>query len=577
MVVRVFPALLVLALVSRASAFNSIFDEPIDFGARVFRDPNPPVPTKPDFTGNFHVKGTIHIPYAEIEEPFEAWRSVENKNDSKSRIDYYNGIMKTYQLEHPGKDFPYGTSRKVIWTTVGSVDVPTLGCFQVNGTKDANVRVQTVIPDLEGYALVKKGVLLDGEKCDLWRNVTSFGAKTNTYSFWVSRSDTASRHYIPKRFEMRGFNSLLGSHYDHYIIDYDSFDHSNPDETVFEVPANVSQCRNFPGPGKMHEMNPIGELILGSDHSRHEDDFSDFKRTHGKSYSSGEEHERRLSHYKQNARFIESFNRRGKTFTLAANHLMDLTPDELKVMRGRIATKGYNGGLPHMYSKEDLKSVPGFWDWRYLGAVTPVKDQSICGSCWSFGTTGHLEGAYFLKTGKLVRLSQQALIDCSWQFENNGCDGGEDFRAYEWMMKEGGIPTADSYGPYMGADGKCHARDAEVEKVGKIYGYVNVSSGDQEALKLAIFQQGPISVAIDASQRTFSFYSNGVFYEDKCKNGSDDLDHAVLAVGYGELKGEPYWLVKNSWSTYWGNDGYILMSMKNNNCGVATEPTFVVM
>ena len=94
--------------------------------------------------------------------------------------------------------------------------------------------------------------------------------------------------------------------------------------------------------------------------------------------------------------------------------------------------------------------------------VTPVKDQSVCGSCWSFGTVGTLEGANFLATGNLVPLSQQALVDCSWGFGNNGCDGGEDFRVYQFMMKHGGIPTADSYGRYLGADGFCHMNDPDV-------------------------------------------------------------------------------------------------------------------
>ena len=121
---------------------------------------------------------------------------------------------------------------------------------------------------------------------------------------------------------------------------------------------------------------------------------------------------------------------------------------------------------------------------RLYGAVTPVKDQSVCGSCWSFGSVGSLEGTLYLNTNKLVRLSQQALIDCSWGFGNNGCDGGEDFRVYQWMMKHGGIPTEDSYGPYLGQDGYCHLNDSSVGL--KIKGWVNVTSGSVDALKVKI-------------------------------------------------------------------------------------------
>jgi len=101
-------------------------------------------------------------------------------------------------------------------------------------------------------------------------------------------------------------------------------------------------------------------------------------------------------------------------------------------LRGKQRSTGLNGGLPFHYSPEDVKSLPDQMDWRLYGAVSSVKDQAVCGSCWSFGTVGTLEGSLFLKTGKLTRLSQQALVDCSWGFGNNGCDGGEDFRVYEW-------------------------------------------------------------------------------------------------------------------------------------------------
>lgn len=143
------------------------------------------------------------------------------------------------------------------------------------------------------------------------------------------------------------------------------------------------------------------------------------------------------------------------------------------------------------------------------------------------GTVGTIEGTYFLNNGgNLVRLSQQALVDCSWGYGNNGCDGGEDFRAYQWMMKVGGIPTEESYGGYLGQDGYCHVDNATL--VAPITGFVNVTSNNENAFKVAIFKSGPLSVAIDASKRSFTFYSHGVFYEETCGNKMEQLDHAVL-------------------------------------------------
>lgn len=141
---------------------------------------------------------------------------------------------------------------------------------------------------------------------------------------------------------------------------------------------------------------------------------------------------------------------------------------------------------------------------------------------FKIGSTGTLEGAYFVKTGKLLKLSQQQLIDCSWNELNNGCDGGEDFRSYEYIMKAGGIATEDDYGHYLGVDGKCH--DRTTKKSVKISGFYNVTS-NPEALKVAMYRYGPLSIAIDASQKTFTFYSHGVYYDPKCS--STDLDHSV--------------------------------------------------
>lgn len=152
---------------------------------------------------------------------------------------------------------------------------------------------------------------------------------------------------------------------------------------------------------------------------------------------------------------------------------------------------------------------------------------------------------------------------------------GEDFRAYDWIIKHGGISLEESYGQYLQADGYCHFQNATVGA--QLTGYVNITPYDPVALKTALVNEGPISIAIDAAHKSFVFYASGVFYEPECKNKPDDLDHAVLLVGYGTLYGEPYWLVKNSWSTYWGNDGYVLMSQKDNNCGVMTQTTYPIV
>jgi len=321
--------------------------------------------------------------------------------------------------------------------------------------------------------------------------------------------------------------------------------------------------------------NPMNEIVRfhPSEENPVHTLFSDFVSHFGKTYKSSVERAARQQVFHKNLRLVNSVNRQHKGYTLAMNHHGDRSHDEyLSLLNTQRPPQ--NNGASRNHVSQHTEDLPSSLDWRDKGAVTPVKDQGVCGSCWSFGAAQTIEGSLFVQTGKLVRLSSQALVDCSWYQGNTGCDGGLDFQGYQWMMKVNGgqIPTEESY-PYLMVNGLCHADRAEYGAT--ITGYVNVTSGDNSALQDALYSQGPISVSIDASQDDFSFYSSGVYYNPNCKNGMNDLDHTVLAVGYGTENGQDYWIIKNSWSTHWGDEGYVKMSMLNNNCGVSTTPTYV--
>ncbi|XP_062521536.1 digestive cysteine proteinase 1-like [Corticium candelabrum] len=465
---------------------------------------------------------------------------------------------------------PYGFTYSIVPQTS---KMNYMACFGTEGTKDEPVdSIQTILPDTTNYTVVGP-VLYNDQNLTMYKWEETRGYKKNTYKLIVATVFTSS---IPVHLHFLGFDWIFGSHYDEYEFFYDEFNLGIeiPEET-FNVPEGL-KCQDFPGPGSQQHLNtvtnPISELL--HDSGEVDNEFEKFKTTHGKSYHDPKEHEARKANFRHNFRFIHSTNRQGRSFKVAVNHLADTNQDERRRMRGYRYT-GPNNGLPFTLTEEMVQALPASLDWRLIGAVTPVKDQGICGSCWSFGTAETIEGALFLhkKRTMMVELSQQNLMDCTWQYGNNGCDGGEEWRAYEWIMANGGIATADSYGPYLMADGRCHFKNATVGT--KIASYVNVTSGNATALMAALFHYGPVAVDIDASHMTFSFYSSGVYYDPKCMNGIDQLDHSVLAVGYGTLYGEGYWLVKNSWSNHWGDAGYVLMSMKDNNCGVATSPTYV--
>jgi len=211
-------------------------------------------------------------------------------------------------------------------------------------------------------------------------------------------------------------------------------------------------------------------------------------------------------------------------------------------------------------------------DWREKGVVTGVKNQEQCGSCWAFSATGAVEGAWAIKYGakKLVSLSEQNLIDCSGDYGNYGCDGGLMDNAFEYIFQNRGIDTEDSY-PYTGVDGSCKYSANSVGA--SVYSYADVNPGSERELTNAIGTAGPVSVAIDASQASFQFYSSGVYFEPSCS--SYQLDHGVLAVGYGSQNSQDFYIVKNSWGPEWGSNGYILMARnKHNNCGIASAASY---
>jgi len=204
-------------------------------------------------------------------------------------------------------------------------------------------------------------------------------------------------------------------------------------------------------------------------------------------------------------------------------------------------------------------ALPKEVDWVKSGAVTPVKDQGQCGSCWSFSTTGALEGAYFNKYGKLESFSEQQLVDCD-TYRNggrdHGCKGGLMDNAFSWIEKNGGLCSEDEY-PYVSGttktEGTCQVA-CDINTKSRITAFVDVLPSSDEAMMSALAKQ-PVSIAIEADQKEFQLYKSGVF-TGTC---GTNLDHGVLAVGYGTLSGVDYYKVKNSWSASWGQDGYILL------------------
>jgi len=305
-----------------------------------------------------------------------------------------------------------------------------------------------------------------------------------------------------------------------------------------------------------------------------EEEWERWQKQHNRKYGSVEEERMRLKIFTENKAKVERHNRlaeEGKlSFFLALNRFGDMLSVEVASMMNGYR-KGNGSSAAQFLRQAHLTSLPEHVDWRDAGAVTPVKDQGMCGSCWAFASTGALEGMHQRSKGKLVSLSEQQLVDCSTDWGNQGCNGGEPEAAYSYVTEVGGIDTERSY-LYEGEDDICRFQSQRVGA--KEHGHISVRTGDELALKEAVATQGPCSLAIDASHSSFHLYSHGIYREPQCDSGL--LDHAVLAIGYGTVEGEgDYWLVKNSWGPGWGEGGFVRIAREEDNmCGVASQAAY---
>ncbi|KAI2655168.1 Cathepsin S [Labeo rohita] len=301
-----------------------------------------------------------------------------------------------------------------------------------------------------------------------------------------------------------------------------------------------------------------------------------WKKTHNKFYSSKDEELGRRELWERNLELITIHNLEASmglhSYDLSMNHMGDMTTEEILQL---LATTR----IPPDFKRQTAEfvgssgaPVPNSVDWRAKGYVTSVKDQGQCLSCWAFSAVGALEGQLMKTTGKLVDLSPQNLVDCAPSYQNKGCNTGSMTKAFEYVINNGGI-NSESFYPYKGVQGPCRYNPSK--RAAKCTNYYIVRQGDEEALKQAVANTGPISVAIDASRPQFQFYHSGVYNDPSYTNKSN---HAVLVVGYGGHAGQDFWLVKNSWGIHFGNGGYIHMARNQNNmCGIASYATYPVM
>jgi len=310
------------------------------------------------------------------------------------------------------------------------------------------------------------------------------------------------------------------------------------------------------------------------------DDFEDFNARYGKTYNNADvaTYEAVRATYEANMQKVAEQNAKDQSLKFGENQFADLTVEQYNVEAGfgnrpteLMGNQPYLG--VHVQGDEALADSI---DWRAQGAVTPVKDQGGCGSCWAFSAIGAIESAWIIAGGARISMSEQQILDCD---RNVGCKGGSALFA---LAYESGVDVCSqkSY-PYKAKEGSCKSGCTVAMPAGSIIGVrrLNLSGTATASQMMSAIQQQPVSVSVSGGQESFKLYKSGVL-SSGCGGA---LNHATVVVGYGNLVyqnslgvsiSEGYWLVKNSWGKTWGQDGYIMISQSGNTCGILSAPVY---
>ncbi|CAD5205991.1 unnamed protein product [Bursaphelenchus okinawaensis] len=301
--------------------------------------------------------------------------------------------------------------------------------------------------------------------------------------------------------------------------------------------------------------------------------FQSFAETHQKTYTSVEEAHERFQIYKSNHLQLQVYQQVEQgTAQYGETQFMDLTPEEFRTQVLSNINAAEVAPVKRLTVDElaNLEvTLPTAKDFRSEGLVTPVKNQGSCGSCWSFSVTGNVEGQWKKKTGELVSLSEQELVDCDRK--DHGCNGGYMTWTYNEIIRLGGLVKEEDY-KYTAVEGKC--KIDQYDFVAYINDSIHLPANEQK-IQQYLFNHGPVSIAVNANP--LQFYGGGIHHPPKMFCNPKALNHALLLVGYGEEEGKPFWIVKNSWGTGWGEEGYFRLYRGENVCGVAELATSAII
>ncbi|VVC90240.1 unnamed protein product [Leptidea sinapis] len=517
-------------------------------------------PPAPRITRSLLISGELTVPRADYTESYMAWWDA---NTGAARVEYYGGSTSTYRTVEPNgsvQNLEYGEEKVERW--------------------------RHVVSGRAGQAGAARGEVL-----------------TFRHDLLLARREPDNVQ--PLVYTVAVDSSVLGPDCDGYQHRYLVVTPHDKGNDFFrpniEELCDVVESLNTSNPEHRARLDPLAEFTMKQRDARYDDKLKRFKTEFDRQYIDDKEEAVRKNLLMQHSRFTSSGNREGATVELGLNFLGDRLDVELESLMGVQLSQERFPAERFPHERRDLQRaeprLPDKFDWRPRGAVSPVRctcpriyyhvlmipgvlyNESLfsavqgasCASCWAFAVAGAVEGALFVKTRRLVPLSEQCLVDCAQPFGAKGCKGTWPSNAYDYVQSRG-LPALDEYTPYQEKVLEC--KDQVIPAVTRISSHVNVTANSVPALKVAIKQHAPSVVIIDAKAKSVVFYKKGVLYDDRCGKSPKKLNHAVLAVGWGSSRGEPHFILKNSWSAAWGERGYMRVQARANTCGVLTKPSY---
>eukprot|EP01091_Cochliopodium_minus_P017683 TRINITY_DN698_c0_g1_i1.p1 TRINITY_DN698_c0_g1~~TRINITY_DN698_c0_g1_i1.p1 ORF type:complete len:537 (+),score=116.43 TRINITY_DN698_c0_g1_i1:204-1613(+) len=439
-------------------------------------------------------------------------------------------------------------------------------CFK--GSLESSL-ISAFPPHLNSFKYAGKQII-GNTTCDAFNYNSPVQGATNNYTFYVAPNG------VPVQFNYIGFSSSIAGYlhspnYDWFVSNYTRYIPNYYNASDFDLP---SICNTVTPTKVMSPSQRMSHMF----HFDVDQMFAEFVSQHGKVYKSKEEYNLRKKIYIDNLSKISShrweYNSGKHSHTLGVNWFADKTKEEVKSSCYRKDEKLFQKKLQDkkIYHQKSSSAVPTSIDWREKGAVSPIKDQGDCGSCWSFSATGAVESAHFIKNSRMVTASEQYLLDCTWEVSNAACNGGWPFASYDYVLKHNNAswPSEKDY-RYLMNPSICKSVAGEIT----LLDYKKITQFDEAGLTDAVGNFGPVSVCVDSTNWTF--YHSGIFDDKTCSSNPNDIDHCVLAVGYGSENGKDYWIIKNQWSQHWGEQGYMRLAKGENRCGVADDASYPIV